>query len=436
VSVPPPGPEQILTFLLQLAVLLVVALAMGRLAMRFGLPAVIGELLSGVLLGPTLLGRLAEEGASMPLVDAVGHLGMLLLVGVCGAQLDTGMLRRRAGTAVKVSVAGLVVPLALGIAAGLAYGRLVGVPGPGDPVVFALFLGVAMCVSAIPVIAKTLTDMNLLHRDLGQLTLTAGMVDDAVGWFLLSVVSAMATVGVRPGKVGLSVLLMAGFVVVAWVVGRPLVRWALRMAGQAGDGAAAIAVAVVVILLGGAATQAMGMEPVFGAFVAGLLLGAPGVTELRALASLRTTVLAVFAPIFLATAGLRVELGSLGDGRVLALAAALLVVAFVGKFAGAYLGARLGGLGRWEGLALGAGMNARGAVEVVVAMVGLRLGILDAPAYTVVILIAVVTSLTAPPLLRLAMARVRETDGERRREEELRVLTQPDGEPPRGTSRA
>lgn len=425
-SVPPPGPDQILTFLLQLAVLLVVALALGRLAMRFGLPAVVGELLSGVLLGPTLLGRLAEQGASMPLVDAVGQLGMLLLVGLCGAQVDTGMLRRRAGTAARISVAGLVVPLALGVAAGLAYTRFAGTPGRGDPVVFALFVGVAMCVSAVPVIAKTLTDMNLLHRDVGQLTLTAGMFDDAAGWFLLSVVSAMATAGMRPGRAGLSVLLMLGLLMAAWVVGRPLAGLALRIAARSGDGAA-IALAVVVILLGGAATQAMGMEPVFGAFVAGLLLGAQGVSGLGALASLRTTVLAVFAPIFLATAGLRVSLGSLASGPVLLLAVVLLVVAFAGKFAGAYLGARLSGLSRWEGLALGAGMNARGAVEVVVAMVGLRLGILDAPAYTVVILIAVVTSLTAPPLLRLAMARVRETDGERRRAAELRVLTRTDG---------
>ncbi|WP_214318060.1 cation:proton antiporter [Nonomuraea sediminis] len=423
---PPPGPQQVLTFLLQLAVLLMVALCMGRLAMRLRMPAVVGELLSGVLLGPTLLGRLAADGGAMPLVDAVGQLGMLLLVGVCGAQLDTTMLRHRAGTAVRVSLAGLLIPLALGVAAGLVYGKVVRTPG--DPVVFALFLGVAMCVSAIPVIAKTLTDMNLLHRDLGQLTLTAGVFDDAVGWFLLTVVSAMATAGLRPGQVGLSILYVCGFVVAAWAVGRPLVRVAFRVARRAGDAAPSIALAVVVILLGAAATQAMGMEPVFGAFVAGLLLGSPGAAELRALAALRTTVFAVLAPIFLAAAGLRVDLTALGNGRVLLLAVVLLVVAIIGKFAGAYLGARLSGLSRWEGLALGAGMNARGAVEVVVAMVGLRLRILDVAAYTVVILIAAVTSLIAPPLLRLAMSRVHPpTPDERRRGEELSALASADG---------
>ncbi|HET9516837.1 MAG TPA: cation:proton antiporter, partial [Actinoplanes sp.] len=201
---PPLAAHQLLLFLLQVAVLLLGAFAMGRLAERFGMPAIVGELVTGVLLGPSLLGHLAPGfadrlipaiGEQMHLLDALGQIGVLLLVGVTGAHLDVALLRRRGGSALTISLTGLFVPLGLGIAAGvLMPATMVG--AGTERWVFALFLGVAMCVSAIPVIAKTLTDMRLLHRDIGQLTLAAGTVDDAVGWFLLSIVSAAATIGV------------------------------------------------------------------------------------------------------------------------------------------------------------------------------------------------------------------------------------------------
>jgi Kef-type K+ transport system membrane component KefB len=429
------APHVLLVFLLQVSLLLLVALAMGRLAVRLGLPALVGELLTGVLLGPSLAGALAPEAFSwvlpadagqLHLTDAVGQIGVLLLVGVTGAQLDTAMLRKRGATGVRVSLAGLLLPLALGIGAGfLVPGALI--PDGTDRGVFALFLGVAMCVTAIPVIAKTLADMGLLHRDIGQLTLAAGTVDDAVGWFLLSVVSAAATTGVRAGAVSLSAVYLLAFLVAALVAGRPLVRWAMRQAGRAADGGPRVTVAVVVILLGAAATHAMGMEALFGAFVAGILLGqarAGDPAMWRDLTPLRTVVLSVLAPLFLATAGLRMDLTALADPRVLLAATALLTVAVVGKFAGAYLGARGSRLSHWEGIALGAGMNARGVVEVVVATTGLRLGVLSVATYTVIVLIAVVTSVMGPPILRLAMSRVETTEAEADRESVLAGVAQ------------
>ena len=230
------APHMLLVFLLQVSLLLLVALALGRLAVRFGLPALVGELLTGVLLGPSLLGTLTPGLMSwvlpadvdqLHLLDAVGQLGVLLLVGVTGAQLDLTMLRRRGATGLRISLSGLLLPLGLGIAAGFMVPAAL-LANSSERGVFGLFLGVAMCVTAIPVIAKTLADMGLLHRDVGQLTLTAGMVDDAVGWFLLSVVSAAATTGVRAGAVSLSLLHLVAFLAVAWFAGRPLVRWALR----------------------------------------------------------------------------------------------------------------------------------------------------------------------------------------------------------------
>jgi Kef-type K+ transport system membrane component KefB len=419
-AAPPLPTHELLVFLLQVVVLLLGAFGLGRLAQRLGMPAIVGELLTGVLLGPSLLGHAAPDlvrwllptaGEQMHLLDAVGQIGVLLLVGMTGAHLDAAMLRRRGGSALLISLCGLVIPLALGLAAGVVMPAVM--IGDGTQRwVFALFLGVAMCVSAIPVIAKTLSDMRLLHRDIGQLTLAAGTVDDAVGWFLLSIVSAAATAGVTTGRVTAAVAYLLGFVALAVLIGRPLVRRVLTRAARTDDAGPSITLAVVLILLGAATTQALGMEPVFGAFVVGILVGLPRAADQRKLAPLRTVVLSVLAPLFMATAGLRMDLTALRKPSIALAALAVLAIAILGKFAGAYVGARLGRLGNWEAVALGAGMNARGVVEVIVASTGLRLGVLTTATYTVVVLVAIVTSLMAPPLLRWAMSHVEQNEGE------------------------
>jgi len=419
--VPPIAVHPLLLFLLQVALLLGAAILLGRLAMRCGLPAIVGELGAGVVLGPSLFGWLAPRvsGWLFPavpeqvhLLDAVGQVGVLLLVGLTGIELDLPMVRRQGATALRISIAGLVIPFALGIALGFPLASLLRTGG-AETGVFALFLGVAMCVSAIPVIAKTLMDMNLIHRDVGQLTLAAGMVDDAFGWFMLSVVSAMAVGGLTAGKVALALLYLALVVLAAALVGRPLVRAVLRRSG--GSAQQTTAAAAAMILLAAAGTQALGLEAVFGAFVCGILIGSSTAFVPARTASLRTVVLSVLAPIFFATAGLRVDLRALADPVILAAAVAVLLVAIVGKFTGAYLGARLSRLGRWEALALGAGMNARGVIEVIVAMVGLRLGILNSASYTIIVLVAVATSVMAPPLLSLSLRRLESTPEEESR---------------------
>ncbi|WP_316764968.1 cation:proton antiporter [Streptomyces herbicida] len=413
----------LLVFLLQVGLLLLLAILLGRLAAKFGLPAIVGELSAGVILGPSLFGLLAPAASgwllpSLPeqahLLDAVGQVAVLLLVGLTGIDMDLRMVRRRKATALRVSLSGLIIPLALGIGLGYPLARLLGT-GKADTHVFALFIGVAMCVSAIPVIAKTLMDMNLMHRNVGQLTLAAGMIDDAFGWVMLSIVSAMAAGGFGAGMVVTSLLSLVLVVVIALVAGRPLVRLVLR--ASEGSEQQTVAATAAMILLAAAGTHALGLEAVFGAFLCGMVIGSSSDIARARTRSLRTVVLGFLAPVFFATAGLRIDLTALAEPAVLAAALLVLAVAVLGKFAGAYLGARLSRLTRWEALALGAGMNARGVIEVIVAMVGLRLGILDTRTYTIIVLVAVATSVMAPPLLRIAMNRVECTT-----EEDLRLL--------------
>ncbi|MFD7130797.1 cation:proton antiporter [Streptomyces sp. NPDC059894] len=422
--VAPLAAHPLLVFLTQVTLLLLAALLLGRLARRLGMPAIVGELSAGVLFGPTVLAHLVPsisdwlfppEIEQLHLLDAAAQLGVLLLVGFTGVDLDIGMIRRRGTTVLRISLAGFLLPLGLGVGLGLLLPADV-LSGGEDRATFALFLGVTMCVSAIPVIAKTLSDMRLLHRNIGQLTLGAGMVDDALGWFMLSVVSAMATGAVRAHNVALSLMWLAVVLVGAWLVGRPLVRWILRQATRGDDAAPAVAASAIIIVACSACTHAMGLEALFGAFVGGVLIGTSGVEVNGRIAALRTAVFAVLAPLFFATAGLRIDLSALGRPVVLFTGIVVLLTAIVGKFAGAYIGALTSRLNRWEALALGAGMNARGVVEVVVAMTGLRLGVLNVASYTIVVLVAIVTSVMAPPILRYAMARVEHTG-----EEELRL---------------
>ena len=414
----------LLVFLIAVATLLVVAHLLARLAERVHLPAIVGELATGIILGPSLLGHLLPgltrwifppTTEQMHLLDAVGQIGILLLVGLTGTHLDVAMVRRRKATAARISLGGLLLPLALGVVVGYQLAGWLSGTVVGDRLVFAGFMGVAMCVTAIPVIAKTLSDMRLLHRDIGQMTLAAGTIDDAVGWFLLSVVSMAATAGLTTGHVVNAVGYLLGFVVFAVLLGRPLVRRVMRLADRSEAPGSSIVTAVVIVLTGAVITQALGMEPIFGAFVAGILVGLPRAANQAKLAALRTVVLSVLAPLFLATAGFRMDLTALADPKVALAALVVLAVAIFGKFAGAYAGARLSRLSRWEGLAIGAGMNSRGVVEVVVALTGLRLGVLNTATYTIVVLVAIVTSVMAPPLLRYACARITQSEDERLR---------------------
>ncbi|OHV46499.1 sodium:proton exchanger [Parafrankia colletiae] len=494
--VAPLSHHSLLVFLLQLTVLLALAVGLGRLVARIGLPSVVGELLAGVLVGPSLLGSAAPDLAGwllpaepdqMHLLDAVGQIGVILLVGLTGLEMDMRMVRRRGATAARISIAGLLLPVGLGVGAGLLVPDSLVADG-ADRSTFALFLGVAMGVSAIPVAAKILLDMRMLHRNVGQLILASATVDDAVGWSLLSVVSAMATTGVRGGDIAWPVLSVLGVIVFALVLGRPLARLAVALGGLAhqptgetGDagaraaakpvapedgagspraseagpaptagGASAagpaptvgavgaaglvetgrravpasgspsgVAVVVLFVFAAAAGTHALRLEAILGAFVAGILLGSTPTIDLRRLEPLRLVVVGVLAPIFFASAGLRIDLTALAEAEVAIAGIIILALAIFGKFAGAYIGARISRLGHWEALSLGAGLNARGVIEIVVAGTGLRLGVLSTAMYTVIVLVAIVTSIMTPPILRATMRRVEQTAEEQLRELDL-----------------
>jgi Kef-type K+ transport system membrane component KefB/nucleotide-binding universal stress UspA family protein len=412
----PLGHHELLLVLLQLALLLFVARGLGEFMRRINLPPVIGELLAGVLLGPSLFGWIfpalqthifPQSQAQSDLLSVVSWLGVLFLLIVTGLETDLNLIIRKGKTALVISLGGIIVPFITGLALGWYLPESF-LADPDKRLVFSLFIATAMSISAVPVIAKVLMDLNLIRRDIGQITLAAGMTDDTIGWILLSVVAGLASSGTF--NFG-TVLSSAGgavlFLGLAFTVGRTLMAQILRWVDDNIGGATASLSAVLILALGAAAlTHSLGIEAALGAFVTGILAGQSSRFSREAGHTLELITLGFLAPIFFAAAGLKVNLQQLLVPQTLMIGLLVLAIACIGKFTGAYLGSRLGGLTHWEGLAMGSGMNARGAMEIIVATIGLSLGVLNQQMYSIIVMVAIVTSLMAPPLLRWTLSKV------------------------------
>ncbi|MDQ4131991.1 MAG: cation:proton antiporter [Actinomycetota bacterium] len=421
----PLGEHELLILLLQFALLLTVARTLGHVATRLGLPSVVGELLAGFVLGPSLLGNIApglfdwvfpQNPEQVHLLEVVSWLGVIMLLILTGLETDVGLIARKGKRAAAISLGGIAVPFATGLGLGfLLPGEFVG--DPNKRLVFALFIGTAMSISAIPVIAKVLMEMKVIRRDIGQITLAAGMIDDTIGWILLSIVAGLAASGsVSLLTAGGSVLSVLAVLLVAATVGRKLVSFIIRsLDTHIGGDMVKITALMVLALVFGAITHALHLEAVLGAFIAGILVSQIKRFDDHARHVFEMVTLGIFAPVFFAASGLRVDIGRLADPEVLGVGLVVLAIAILGKFVGAYVGARATRLGHWEALSLGAGMNARGAMEIIVATIGLSLGILTPEMYSIILMVAIVTSLMAPPILRWTLSHVQPSEEEKSR---------------------
>jgi Kef-type K+ transport system membrane component KefB/nucleotide-binding universal stress UspA family protein len=424
----PLGHHELFLVLVQLSLLLLVSRGLGEFMRRINLPPVVGELLAGVLLGPSLFGWLLpsvqayifpKSQTQSDLLAVVSWLGVLFLLIVTGLETDLNLIVRKGKTALLISLGGIIVPFTTGLGLGWLLPESF-VANPDGRLVFSLFIATAMSISAVPVIAKVLMDLKLIRRDIGQVTLAAGMTDDTIGWILLSVVSGLASSGKFDfatviHSIGGAVI----FLTLAFTVGRTVVNQILRWVDDyIGGATASLSVVLILSLAAAALTHSLGIEAALGAFVFGILAGQSRRFSREAGHTLEMVTAGFLAPIFFAVAGLKVNLLQLLVPQTLMIGLLVLAVACFGKFTGAYLGSRVGGLSHWEALAMGSGMNARGAMEIIVATIGLSLGVLNQPMYSIIVMVAIVTSLMAPPLLRWTLSKVVMGDEEARRLEQ------------------
>jgi Kef-type K+ transport system membrane component KefB/mannitol/fructose-specific phosphotransferase system IIA component (Ntr-type) len=398
-------------FFLGLATLLGVARALGELARRLGQPAVVGEMGAGLLLGPTCLGRLAPQGTAWLFpphapaaiaLDAVVALAVALLLLVAGLEVDLSTIRRQGPAAVAVALAGLLVPLSCGGLLAWSAPSWWGMPAGGSPGPFAVAFGAVLAVSALPVIAKILLDLDLFHTDVGGTGLVAATLNNLLAWLVFSVV-----LGGRGGgqPVAPTVALTVGFTLLVLTAGRWAAARALPwvQAHLAWPGGV-IGFLMVTGLAGAAVTEAIGIHAIFGAFLAGIALGDSPELREHTRQILHRFVEGALAPIFVAAIGLKVNfLASFRPELVLG----VLAVGMAAKVLGCGLAARRGGLDAAEAWGLGWAMNARGELGIVVGLVAWQAGVIDKALFVALVVLAVVTSAAAGPMLTRLLRRER-----------------------------
>src|SRR5262245_19276586 len=404
-GVPAAGTPDIGLLLAQLLVVLLATRLCGLAVRPLGQPHVVGEMLAGILLGPSFLGLVAPglaaslfPPASLGVLSALSQVGMVLYMFLIGMELDHEALAAGRGTAILTSHASIAVPFALGVSLAVALHRELAPPGIPF-VAFALFLGAAMSVTAFPVLARILAERGMLRTPLGTLATSAAAVDDVTAWTILAgIMVIVRTTGEEMLWVPLAVL--GAFVAGVYLVRKPLRRavngaFERRRRLTHGVGAALVALA----LAGGAITEAAGVHALFGAFFVGLMLSSERRLAQAARERLEDPLVLVLLPLYFAFPGLRTRLGLLFENGSGEWALVIVAVAVAGKLGGSALAARLGGRSWRESLALGTLMNTRGLMELVILNIGLDLGVLSPPLYSMMVLMAFATTVMTSPLL-------------------------------------
>ena len=401
--------DVVLFVFLDIAIVIAVARLMGRLAVRFRQPAVIGEILGGIMLGPSVLGLLPGNLPQVlfpadirPYLNVIAQLGLVLFMFIVGLEVDLRLIQSRRGVATAVSLSSIALPFGLGIA--LAFVLYPAHPGPAarpvSPVAFALFLGAAMSITAFPVLARILTERRMHRTPIGVLALACAAIDDVVAWSLLAVVVAVAVGGTLAGFG--TILLLTAVYALAMIIGvRPLLARLTARYRAAGRLTPDVLASVLVgLLLSACATEAIGIHAIFGAFVFGAVMprSEPALTRavLQRLEQVSTLLL---LPVFFVIAGLQVDVRAVGSAGVVELLL-ILVAAIGGKFLGALAAARLSQVPHRQAVALGVLMNTRGLTEIVILQVGAQLGVLDGRLFTLMVLMALITTVMTEPLLR------------------------------------
>ncbi|SOE32338.1 cation:proton antiporter [Streptomyces sp. OK228] len=392
--------------LADIAVVLVAGLVLGRLARWLRQPVVIGEIVAGIVLGPSLLGRLPGDPTQVlfpadvrPLLSAVSQIGLVLFMFVVGWEFEKQLVRPHAGLAAKVSLLSVAVAFGTGIGlAALIHPAHATVAGREIPFgAFALFMGTALSVTAFPVLARILTDRKLMSTRVGSLALACAAVDDVLAWYLLAFVSALVKADgdhlalLRVGALSLCYVALMLFAV------RPLLARLVRLPAALADRPALLTAVCAGVLLSAWVTSWIGLHAIFGAFLFGFVM--PREPDLaRKLRTPVEQISRIFLPVFFIVTGLGVDLGALGTGGYLMLVSAV-GAACAGKLIGTMIPARLSGLSWTEAWDLGVLMNTRGLTELVVLNAGVSMGVLDGTVFTVLVITALVTTAMAGPLL-------------------------------------
>lgn len=399
--------QEIVLLFISLAVLLGSARILGELARRVHQPAILGELIAGILLGPTILGRITPywaqaifpaHGPLATVQEGLRTVAIVLFMLVAGMEVDLSVIRRQGKSASVVSLMGILVPFLTGFAAAWLFPQALGGTRKTDPFIFAAFIATAMSISALPVIARTLMDLNLYRSDMGMIVIAAAIFDDLVGWLLFAVIlGAAGRSGAEPHGILHTIGLTLSFVLLMLSVGRSLIHRVLpwihaHMSWPGGF----LGFAFTIALLGAACTTWIGIHPIFGAFLTGIALGDSSHVREQTKKVMSQFVSYFFAPLFFASIGSKVDFVAHFDPLVVL---SVCLIAVFGKVLGCGLGARFTGTAPREAWSIGLCLNARGAMEIIVGVLALQSGLIGEPLFVALVLMALLTSAVSGPLV-------------------------------------
>ncbi len=424
------GPSE-LVFVAQLMLLLLVGRLIGEAMLRIGQPAVTGQLIAGLVLGPSVLGLIWPEAQHFifpadkdqkAMLDAISQFGILVLLLLTGMETDLKLVRESGKASIAASLAGIILPFLCGVALGefLPDSML---PDPSKRLITSLFLGTALSIASVKIVATIIREMNFMRRTVGQVILASAIIDDTVGWMITAVIFGLALQDHLDAlTLAKSIIGTLVFMAASLTIGRRLVFFIIRWVNDNFVSDFAVITAILLIMgIMAMITDLIGVHTVLGAFVAGILIGESPILTRHIEEELRGLITAFFMPVFFGTAGLTANLTILQNMDLLLLTIGLIAIASFGKFGGAFIGGKLAGLTQRESLALGCGMNARGSTEVIVATIGLSMGALSQNLYTMIVTMAVATTMAMPPTLRWALNRLplRKEEKQRLEREEM-----------------
>ena len=398
--------------LVQLSVMLVIGRLFAEAARKINQPAVIGEIIAGILLGPTVLGMLQPEwfealyppnsGAGIVLTGFV-QVAVVMLLFIAGLEVDLHIVWQQGRQAVTTSVFGLIIPFSIGFTFPYFFSEFFGINDVNARLTFALFMGTAMAITALPVIVRILMDLNIFRSKMGLLVVASAMVDDLVGWLIFSVI--LGLIGKEGGSMPLinTIILTIGYAAFMLTIGRGLLNrilpWVNKKLAWPGG---VLSISLALCFLAGAFTEYIGIHAIFGAFIMGVALGDSEHFSERAKEIVHQFINNIFAPLFFVSIGLRVNFIANFD---LLLTLTIIAIAFTGKIIGSGLGARIGGFSWKESLATGFGMNARGAMEIILGLIALENALINEKVFVSLVIMALVTSMTSGPLMKWSLSR-------------------------------
>ncbi len=393
--------------LVQLSIMLLMGRLLAEAARKFKQPAVVGEIIAGLLLGPTVLGMINPDwfqslfpvpSSSAIVLTGFVQVAVIMLLFIAGLEVDLHIVWQQGRQAVFTSLLGLVIPFFIGFIFPYNFPEFFGIAEGQQRIIFALFMGTAMAITALPVIVRILMDLNIFKSRMGMLIVASAMVDDVVGWLVFSVILGM--IGKNGGSMSVyyTIILTIGFVIFMLTIGRGLLNRVLpwvnkKMAWPGG----VLSLSLALCFLGAAFTEYIGIHAVFGAFIVGVALGDSEHFSERAKEIVHQFINNIFAPLFFVSIGLRVNFITNFDPLLTLI---IIVIAFAGKIIGSGVGTKLGGFTWRESFAAGFGMNARGAMEIILGIVALENGLINEKVFVSLVIMALVTSMSSGPLMK------------------------------------